>query len=108
MFRPKPPLQHRLFAWLSILCPIIAIRLVWFTGSDHSCFWSAVNKDSTDDINRHAGAMMAATEGIRLLFSVFFAGIIGIFFAAMSLVLKRTKLGFFSLTFNLLLLLSST
>lgn len=100
MFRLKEIPNHRFWAVMALLCPIIAGVLSWMIINSDTDFWTDVNKDLSDDANRNAVAIMAAAEGIEILFFVAVGSIVGLFFAALSLAFRRTKLGFFSLALN--------
>lgn len=100
MFRLKTISQPHLFALLSVICPVIAAILSWLISYSHSDFWVNVNKDLKEDANRHAAAMMAASEGIQILFFLVAGCVLGLILALISLVMQRTKLGFFGLALN--------
>jgi hypothetical protein len=100
MFDLKSIPEHRIWAIVSLLCPIVAATVLWLILDSHSEFWGDVNKDLQDDANRHAGALMAIVE-----FSWIFIGMVlgfaaGLFFSVMSLILQRSKFGFLCLLVN--------
>ena len=100
MFFIKKIPDHRLFALLSFLCPILAVLLSWVITKSHEQFWTDVLSDTTDDANRHAGALMAVSEVFQILILLAAGFIMGLFFAIISVVLRRTILGLFALALN--------
>lgn len=99
-FIDKTPL-HRVFAILSFACPLIAAILSWAILNSHEEFWAEVTSNSQDDANRGAGALMAFSEAFQILFVLAIGFFIGFFLAVISLVYKRTVLGFLGLALNL-------
>lgn len=100
MFFIKKISDHRLFALLSFLCPIFAALLSWVVTKSHEQFWMDVLRDTTDDAYRHAGVLMGVSEGFQILILLAFGFILGLLFAIISVVLRRTILGFFALALN--------
>ncbi len=100
LFINKVP-RHRLFARLSILCPVIAAILSWVVTNSHEQFWTEVNSNISDDANRHAGALMAISEGFQILLFAVLGCVVGLGFAIFSLTIQPTKLGFIGLALNL-------
>lgn len=92
--------RHRIYAIISLLCPLTAFVLSWVVTNSHSEFWNEVEKDLTDDANRVAAAMIAAAEGIQIMFIMAAGFISGLFFSFSSLVTQRSKLGFLSVFVN--------
>src|SRR5215510_3045555 len=100
MFSLKSVPEHRILAVAALLCPILAAAVSWLMTNSHTEFWNEVNKDLQDDANRNAGAMMAASEGIQILFYMALGFACGLFFSVLSLVSQRSKFGFFCLLLN--------
>jgi len=100
MFNLKSIPGQRVWAIVSLLCPIVAAVVSWLMTNSHTEFWNEVNKDLKDDANRNAGAMMAAAEVIQILFYMALGFASGLFFSVLSLVSQRSKFGVFCLLLN--------
>ncbi len=101
MFNLKSIPNHRILAFVALLCPIIAAALSWLLTNSHTEFWNDVNKDLQDDANRHAGALMAIAEFTQIFFWMALGFALGLSFSVLSLILQRTKFGFFCLLVNI-------
>src|SRR5262245_8974704 len=101
MFNLKSTPGHRVWAIVSLLCPIVAAVVLWLILNSHSEFWDDVNKDLQDDANRHAGALMAVAELSQIFLGMALGFAVGLFFSVISLILQRTKFGFFCLLVNI-------
>jgi hypothetical protein len=73
----------------------------WLSANSHTEFWNDVNKDLQDDANRHAGALMAIVEFTQIFFSMTLGFAFGLSLAVISLILRWSKVGFFSLLVNI-------
>jgi hypothetical protein len=94
------PQQH-LCALISMACPLIAVGLLWAALSDHEEFWNRVSNDLNDEANHTAMAMMGVGEGIQAMIYLTVGAVAGCFFAIVSLLLRRSRLGIISLVLNL-------
>lgn len=101
MFSLKSIPEHRIWAVIALLCPILAAAALWLILNSHSEFWGEVNKDLQDDANRHAGALMAIAELGQIFLGMTLGFAAGLFFSVLSLVLQRSRFGFFSLLVNM-------
>ena len=100
MFNLKSIPEHRVWAIVSLLCPIVAAAVLWLILDSHSEFWDDVNKDLQDDANRHAGALMAIYEFTWIFFGMVLGFAAGLFFSVLSLILRRSMFGFLCLLVN--------
>jgi len=100
MFNLKSTPGHRVWAIVSLLCPIVAAVVLWLITNSHSEFWDDVNKDLQDDANRNAAALMAIAEFTQIFFGMVLGFAAGLFFSVLSLILQRNKFGFFCLLVN--------
>jgi hypothetical protein len=85
-------------AFISVLCPIIAISLAALISYSHTDFWNGL--DVNDDAGRNAGAIMGAAEGGMILICLAAGFLLGLGLSFFSLALQRSKIGYFSLAFN--------
>jgi hypothetical protein len=92
--------KHRIWAIVSLLCPVIAAAVSWLITNSHSEFWDDVNKDLQDDANRGAGALMSVAETIQIFFCMGLGFAAGVFFSVISLILQRNLFSFFCLLLN--------
>jgi len=92
--------EHRIWAIVSLLCPIVAAAVLWLILNSHSEFWGDVNKDLQDDANRAAAALMAIVEFSWIFFGMVLGFAAGLFFSVLSLILQRSRFGFFCLLAN--------
>lgn len=100
MFNPKSIPEHHIWAIVSLLCPILAAAVLWLFLNGHSEFWDYVNKDLQDDANRHAAVLMAIVEFTWIFFGMVLGFAAGLFFSVLSLIMQRSKFGFFCLLVN--------
>jgi hypothetical protein len=100
MFSLKSIPEHRVWAIVSLLCPIVGAAVSWLIMNSHSEFWDDVNKDLQDDANRAAGALMAIFEFTQIFFCMVLRFAAGLFFSVLSLILQRSLFGFFCLLVN--------
>jgi hypothetical protein len=100
MFNLKNIPGHRVWAIISLLCPIVAAVMSWVMMNSHSEFWDDVNKDLQDDANRNAAALMAIAEFTRSIFGMAVGFAAGFIFSVLSLILQRSKFGYFCLLVN--------
>ena|SRR5215470_8533651 len=105
MFSLKGIRKHHIWVIVSLLCPIVAAAVLWLILNGHSEFWGDVNKDLQDDANRNAGALMAIAELVQILSIMALGFAAGVFFSVLSLILQRSKFGFFCLLVNATLFL---
>ncbi|MGE0882659.1 MAG: hypothetical protein AB7P14_03880 [Blastocatellales bacterium] len=92
---------RRLFTILSFACPLVGAILSWVIINNHEQFWAEVTGDIEDDSNRGSSALMAVSEILQILVILAFGFFMGLVFAVLSLVYKRTLLGFLGLALNL-------
>ncbi len=90
MFSLKSIPEHRIWAVVSLLCPIVAAAVLWLITNSHSEFWDDVNKDLQDDANRHAVVLMTMVEFTWIFFGMVLGFAAGLFFSVLSLTLKRS------------------
>ena len=100
MFSLKSIPEHRIWAIVSLFCPILAAAVLWLILDSNSEFWDDVNKDLQDDANRHAGALMAIVEFTWIFFGMVLGFAAGLFFSVLSLIFQRSLFGFFCLLAN--------
>ena len=100
MFNLKSTPGHLDWAIVSLLCPIVAAVVLWLITNSHSEFWDDVNKDLQDDANRNAAPLMAIAEFAQIFFGMVLGFAAGLFFSVLSLILQRSRFGFFCLLVN--------
>jgi hypothetical protein len=100
MFSLKGIREHHIWAVVSLLCPIVAAAVLWLIPNGHGEFGDDVNKDWQDDANRHAAVLMAIYEFTWIFFGMVVGFAAGLFSSVLSLILRRSKFGFFRLPVN--------
>src|SRR5262245_7145140 len=101
MFSLKSIPEHRIWAIVALLCPIVAAAVLWLITNSHNELWDDVDKDLRDDANRHAAVLMAIVEFTWIFIGMIIGFAAGAFFSVLSLILRRSMFGFFCLLVNL-------
>jgi hypothetical protein len=97
-FRLGKTSGSRCYALVSGACPFIAAGLSGLISYSYSGYWKGL--DISDDANRHAGALMAAVEGILTIACMAAVFLIGSILSFVSLSWQRSRLGFTGLALN--------
>jgi hypothetical protein len=92
MMKAQSPSKYRNYAIASIACPVLAfIGTYLYQSITYAEFWTSLTPGQEPD--NVAGAMMALSEAVQMIFALTIGCLLGFILALRSLQLKQWKFG---------------